>query len=69
MLKQRIKYDEAAISALLNRAQEGQEEEQARENEALNEFFGRFKVAKYGAEAEEEDPEPEPEGVCTLWAC
>ena len=54
----RIVYDDEAISKLLDRSQEGQEEKE----EAMNEYLSSFKVAKYAVkEMQEEEDEPETE--------
>ncbi|XP_063408580.1 chromodomain-helicase-DNA-binding protein 4-like isoform X12 [Mytilus trossulus] len=54
----RIVYDDDAISKLLDRSQEGQEEKE----EAMNEYLSSFKVASYAVkDVEEEEEEPETE--------
>lgn len=53
----RIVYDDDAISKLLDRSQEGQEEKE----EAMNEYLSSFKVASYAVKDVEEEEEPETE--------
>ncbi|CAH1776247.1 unnamed protein product, partial [Owenia fusiformis] len=53
----RIVYDESAISRLLDRSQDAQEEKEA----AMNEYFSSFKVAQYAMQEEDEEDEPEKE--------
>ena len=43
-------YDDEAISKLLDRSQEGQEEKE----EAMNEYLSSFKVAKYAVKEMQE---------------
>jgi hypothetical protein len=45
---QRIKYDDAQLTALLDRTHADEEPD---ENSALHEYFGAFKVAQFSADA------------------
>lgn len=47
----RIVYDDEAISQLLDRSKEGQEEKEV----AMNEYFSSFKVASYAVKEGESD--------------
>ncbi|XP_067659338.1 chromodomain-helicase-DNA-binding protein 4-like isoform X4 [Haliotis asinina] len=53
----RIVYDDAALSRLLDRTQEGQEEKEM----AMNEYLSSFKVASYQVKEGEEEDETEME--------
>ncbi|XP_064642044.1 chromodomain-helicase-DNA-binding protein 4-like isoform X3 [Lineus longissimus] len=53
----KIVYDDAAISRLLDRSQQGQEEKA----EAMNDYLSSFKVASYQVKEQEEEEEEEVE--------
>jgi hypothetical protein len=55
-------YDDTAISRLLDRSQEGQEEKQ----EAMNDYLSSFKVASYQVKEQEEEVTNQHENMCGI---